>query len=168
MPRPARRNQVHGGGHGSGAALSAELLWITISLLAGLALAVAVTITPVTRWRRRQRRRRLTDPAQRTVAAWHEALDNLTESGTAVARSATSGEVVTAVATRWGPDAARTIQLLANLHNQAAYAAPPVPGSVAETAWFHTTQFRQSITRSLPLRRRIHVQIHPHRARRSH
>ncbi|WP_396230766.1 transglutaminase-like domain-containing protein [Frankia sp. EI5c] len=149
-----------------------------------------VTAWAVPRLRRRRRRSRVSDARERVVGAWLDTLDALDVAGIPVPASATSAEIVTAVAAGSpvaadpassaadpvssaadpapaGSPAAGGSSLtgLAALATVALFAGGEVSAADADTAWRQADQVRARLRRTTPRVRRIRRSLAPDRLR---
>jgi len=133
----------------------------TLTVLTGLTLLLAYAgLVPIAKRWRRFRRRRSGSPAQRTLGAWHDTLDRLTEAALRFTPADTAGQVTEAAGTRFGVRVATPLQALALLHDEAAYARPPAR-DVANAAWGLATEVRKALSTKLSRLRRLLVTLDP-------
>ncbi|HZC72326.1 MAG TPA: transglutaminase-like domain-containing protein [Jatrophihabitans sp.] len=142
---------------------------VVIVLLAVLALAVALLCFLFIRKRVRARgRRRRADPRGQLLGAWQEGIDVLVEAGLPDLTYATSTEVATATATRFGAEPATQARLLGGAANVAIFnPATPIAPDDAQAAWRAQTLLGRSVRRTLPWRDRVVTQLRYNRPKRS-
>jgi hypothetical protein len=122
-------------------------------------LAYAVLVPSAKHWLR-FRRRRGGSPEQRTLAAWHDTLDRLTEAALPFTPADTAGQVTEAAHNRFGMGVATPLQALALLHDEAAYAPSPAR-DVTTTAWDLAADVRKSLSARLSRLRRLIAGLDP-------
>jgi len=124
---------------------------------------LAVRLARVLGRRRRRARRRRGDADARILGAWHEVVDHLDRAGvgeTAAAgrtaradhlASATVTEIIDAVATRYGDDAAAPVRTLGRLVNTATFEPEPPTADDADRAWQLEADVHRRISRRTPV-----------------
>lgn len=133
-------------------------VWLTIAITIGGLIALFAATIPITKTMRRARRRRNGTPRTRTVAAWHEALDALRETGLRFPNSATTSEIVTS-----GINCPPGMQSLSRRVDFATFAPEPTTESDAQAAWSDSDAVRKAVRRhmSLPARTRAFFDPRP-------
>ncbi|TDD66579.1 transglutaminase domain-containing protein [Actinomadura rubrisoli] len=134
---------------------------LAAAALAGLGGLYLAGVPGLKAWRR-TRRRAGGSPRRRTLAAWHEVVDRLVESGLPVAAADTTGEVLTSANDRFGAEVGRRVGRLAALHGEAVFAPEPPAGATAEEAWHEADMARYAIRAALPRTRRWRAGLSPH------
>lgn len=122
-------------------------------------LAYMILVPSAKRWRRLRRRHSGT-PRQRTVAAWHDTLDRLTEAALPFTPADTAGQVAQAAHGRFGVRVANPLQALAQLHDEAAYAASAARDAHT-AAWRLAGDVRTTLSRKLGRMRRTLAGLDP-------
>lgn len=123
-------------------------------------LAYVILVPSAKRWRRFRRRRSGT-PRQQTVAAWHDTLDRLAEAALPFTPADTAGQVAEAAHGRFGVRVANPLQALAQLHDEAAYAAPHTHNITTAAAWRLAGDVRCALARKLGRMRRALAGLDP-------
>lgn len=132
---------------------------------AGLPGAVILTLlggglaVPALRRRlRRLARHRLDDPALLAAGAWLELLDGLSRLGVEVPSSATSTDVASQVADRFGEELGPAVRLVGTVADQALYCTEwPVDEASARLAWDSQRRLYRSVRHSTPGREKAHA-----------
>jgi Transglutaminase-like superfamily len=116
-----------------------------------VALAVACFAVPALRRRlRRVARHQTGEPRLMAVGAWLELLDGLSRAGVQIPLSATSSEVATTVAQRFGPDLAVPARTVGSAADQAIYSRWwPIGPALAQRAWDEQRRINKGVLRSL-------------------
>ena len=110
---------------------------------------------------RRGRRARRGTPGQRVGAAWIEVVDRLRDAGVRVPDSQTGAEVAGAVANGPAGLAARSLEKLAPVVADAAFAPWEPTEAAAQLAWSLATQIRSELDAVLPLPQRLRALVDP-------
>ena len=129
-------------------------------------LLVLVPLLLLLRKRLRLRRRRHEPDARlRVLAAWHEGLDVLAESGLPESTALTSSEVAAATATQFGPESGAHAAFLGQAADLVIYSSTAAVGPAdAERAWISQIELRRLVRRQLPLRTRLAANLRYHRS----
>jgi transglutaminase-like putative cysteine protease len=131
-------------------------VWLTITISVCGLVAVLAAAVPITKTVRRARRRRNGTPRTRTVAAWHEALDALRETGFRFPSSATTREIVAG-----GVSCPPGMHSLSRRVDLAAFAPEPTTESDARAAWSDSDAVRKAVRRRLGFPARVRAFFDP-------
>ena len=177
-PSPAQNAQLthsNNGGHAvapssetphsrglSAVALAVIVIASVVLVVAGL-LALLVARKHV----RGRRRRAHADPRHRLLGAWQESIDVLAEAGLPDLTSATSSEIASRTAARFGAEPAAHARELGAAADGAIF-RPSAPVSVldADGAWRAHAALTRSVRRRLGLRDRVRARLRYNRPRR--
>lgn len=128
---------------------TAERVFTSVLYFLGVTLLVAVvflTILFTMAWRRGWRRKHATDPRDRVLGAWRQALDYLAEAGIDPRPSATANEYALRFAPAQGAgDAGAPLVRLARLQTAAMFAPHPPSDTEAEEAWQHAAEIDHAL-----------------------
>ncbi|MEO8889681.1 MAG: transglutaminase domain-containing protein [Jatrophihabitantaceae bacterium] len=115
---------------------------------------------------RRRKRRSLLDPRLRTMGAWRESIDVLTEAGLPDLSNLTSAEIATLTGLQFGPDPQSRAGYIGHTANAAAYStAVLVSPEEADAAWQAERALRRQVNRQLGIRGRFTAWLRYHRSR---
>jgi hypothetical protein len=155
----APRSQVPGG---PGSSLRAVVTALIIAIAALIVLVVALLLAR--KQVRRRRRRRLADPRARTVAAWHESIDLLTEAGLPDLSMLTGHEIVRLTEDRFGAEPAGSAGQVNAVAQAAAYStALLIRPEDADAAWAAERELRRGVNQQLSFGARISAWLRYHR-----
>jgi hypothetical protein len=136
-------------------------LVLGVGLPAGIIAALLLGGLGVPALRRRLRRlarHQVNDPDLMVAGAWLELLDGLSRLGVDVPSSATSSDVASQVAQRFGEDLGPAVSLVGTLADQALYSTQwPVDAASAQLAWVSQERVYRSVRHSVPGRDRANA-----------
>jgi transglutaminase-like putative cysteine protease len=131
--------------------------WLIVTIFVGAMLILLLAAIPPAKAIQRARRRRTGSARRRTVAAWHDVLDTLRETGQRVSRTATTGEIADTSSVHYGP----AIRTLAALTDFAAFAPDQTGETDAEAAWTDSDTIRRTARRHIRAPARIRAIFDP-------
>jgi hypothetical protein len=133
---------------------------IAIVLAAAVFAGVLLVAALLTRKRVRLRRRRRGDPRRRAVGAWQESVDLLVEAGLPDLSCATTSEVETVTAARFGAASASQARAVGVLADVAIFhPSTEFAGDEADDAWLAHAQLRRSVRDSLSRPQRVAARL---------
>jgi hypothetical protein len=135
--------------------------WLVLVVVGILLLIGLIALIPTTLRRRRIRRRRsLVDPRHRTVAAWHESLDEFDEMTGRSTYWMSGAEVVAATRETFGPGADAAMESVRSLGETALFSSSTaIDQAAADKAWAAQSFLRSEALRSLDWRDRLRAEL---------
>jgi hypothetical protein len=133
------------------------LPWWATTMIAVGALAALTAAIPAIKVIRRARRRRAGTPRDRTIAAWHDLLDALRDTGRRSSPAATTDDVIAS----WEPQCPKAMRTLARSTDFAAFAPDEPSERDAVTAWADSDNVRKTVRGRLGFPSRVRATINP-------